>query len=346
MAVVGAVRHRCAFGGTTSGSPAQPIRPLLRRAPAVGPVAAADVARVADVEQERRLGAHTTVHFGHEQGKYPDGNTVVVRGADSSMAIDPALSARSASLAVDMVALTHAHEDHVAGVSAVTHRMLTVHEADAPALRDRTELMRMYGMPEADWPAMDAMVVERFHYEGWPDAVGFAADDVFDLGGVTVRAVHAPGHTPGHTVFLVEPDGVLVTGDIDLSTFGPYYGDAASDLDAFEATLHDVRGIEARHYVTFHHKAVVDGHDSFTGAVDAYLGVIERRSTALLGLLDRPRTFDELVEVGILYRPGTRPPVFGESAERFTIRRHLDRLRAEGRVTCAGDGAGQEWARA
>jgi len=147
-------------------------------------------------------------------------------------------------------------------------------------------------------------------------------------------------------VFLIEPDGVLVTGDIDLSTFGPYYGDAYSDLDDFESTLHAVRTIEARHYVTFHHKAVVDGHESFAAAIDSYAAVIERRSSALLDLLGEPRTFDDLVGVGILYRPGTRPPVFGESAERYTIRRHLDRLAREGRVSSSGDGAAQEWARA
>ncbi|MFM7044351.1 MAG: MBL fold metallo-hydrolase [Ilumatobacteraceae bacterium] len=298
------------------------------------------------MQQRRELGPHVSVLFGHEQGKYPDGNTVLVCGTEATMAIDPALSARTASLEVDVVALTHAHEDHVAGVSAVAHRTLMVHEADAPALRDRTELMRMYGMPEADWPAMDAIVAERFHYDGWPDAQGFAAGAVVDLGGVTVRAVHAPGHTRGHTVFLIEPDGVLVTGDIDLSTFGPYYGDAYSDLDDFESTLREVRGIEARHYVTFHHKAVIDGHEAFAAAIDSYAGVIGRRSAALLALLDDPRTFEQLVEVGILYRPGTRPAVFGESAERYTIRRHLERLVREGRASSAGSGATQEWARA
>ncbi|MFM7045398.1 MAG: hypothetical protein ACKOYG_07610, partial [Ilumatobacteraceae bacterium] len=59
-----------------------------------------------------------------------------------------------------------------------------------------------------------------------------------------------------------------------------------------------------------------------------------------------PRTFEQLVEVGILYRPGTRPAVFGESAERYTIRRHLDRLVRECRVSSVCSGATQEWARA
>lgn len=292
--------------------------------------------------QRRTLGPHTTVLFGDEQGKYPDGNSVLVSGSHSTMLVDPSLSSRTAGLAVDILALTHAHEDHAAGISAVQHQQLTVHDADVAALRDTAALMQLYGVPEHDRPAMTEFVATRFHFEGWPDAVGFAADTVFDLGGVTVRAVHAPGHTAGHTVFLVEPDGVLVTGDIDLSSFGPYYGDAQSSLDDFEATLRMVAGIEAAHYVTYHHKGVVDGHAAFADAVGAYAAVIDRRSTALLDLLDTPRRFDELVATGIVYRPGTRPPLFGESVERYTIRRHLERLVAERRVI----GDDQGWVRA
>lgn len=299
------------------------------------------VASAVDMER-RTLGPHTTVLFGAEQGKYPDGNSVLVRGRHASMLIDPSLSAREQALSVDIVALTHAHEDHAAGISGVRFERLTVHEADVAALRDHGELMRLYGVPERDWAAMTEFVTTRFHFEGWPDAVGFAADTVFDLGGVTVRAVHAPGHTAGHTVYLVEPDGVLITGDIDLSSFGPYYGDAQSSLEEFEATLTKVAGIEAAHYVTYHHKGVVDGHAAFADAVAAYASVIDRRSAALLAMLDTPRRFDELVDTGIVYRPGTRPVLFGESVERYTIRRHLDRLVATGAVR----GDDQGWERA
>jgi glyoxylase-like metal-dependent hydrolase (beta-lactamase superfamily II) len=258
------------------------------------------------------------------------------------MLIDPSLSARNLGLEVDIVALTHAHEDHAAGVSGVSFHRLTVHEADVAALRDHGELMRLYGVPERDWAAMTEFVTTRFHFEGWPEAEAFVADTVFDLGGVTVRAVHAPGHTAGHTVYLVEPDGVLITGDIDLSSFGPYYGDAQSSLDEFEATLAMVKGVEAAHYVTYHHKGVVDGHAAFAEAVTAYAAVIDRRTAALLAMLDAPRRFDELVATGIVYRPGTRPVLFGESVERYTIRRHLDRLVAQG----AARGDDQGWERA
>ncbi|HAP76159.1 MAG TPA: MBL fold metallo-hydrolase [Acidimicrobiaceae bacterium] len=289
------------------------------------------------VSERRSLGPHTTVLFGSEQGKYPDGNTVLVRGRDSSLVIDPSLSARSEALDVDRVLLTHTHEDHAAGVSGVRWQELSVHEADLAALRSVDDLMRLYGLAPESWPAMTQMVQERFFFEGWPQATGLCDDDVIDLGGVTVRLIHAPGHTGGHSVYLIEPDGVLVTGDIDLTGFGPYYGDAASSLDAFESTLAMVREIAAAHYVTFHHKGVVEGHEAFAAAVDSYTASIGRRTNDLLALLaDGPSTFDELHAHGIVYRAGTRPANFGDSVEAHTIERHLARLLADGAVASDG----------
>ena len=286
-----------------------------------------------------------TVLFGHEQGKYPDGNAVVVRGANDSVVIDPALSVRTLQppLSVGRILLTHAHEDHVAGVSAVDARTVQVHEADLPGLRSADGLMRLYGLPPDAWPAMTEMVTERFHFDGWPDAVPMVDGETLDLGGVTVTLVHAPGHTGGHSVYVIDDHTddaavrVVVTGDIDLSTFGPYYGDAVSSLDDFESTLHTVRDIVADHYVTFHHKGVIDGHESFAAQIDAYAAVFGRREQTLLDLLAEPRSLDELVADGIVYRAGTRPPVFGESVERRSIQQHLDRAIAAGLASFDGE---------
>lgn len=293
------------------------------------------------VALQRQLGSHVTVLFGHEQGKYPDGNTVVVRGSTGSVAIDPALSTRTLDppLEVDAVLLTHAHEDHVSGVSAVRWQSLRVHERDVAALRSVDDLMRLYGIPESQWPQMTQMVTERFHFEGWPSAEGMTDGETLDLGGATVTLVHAPGHTSGHSVYVIDQDAgprVVVTGDIDLTTFGPYYGDAASSLAEFEDTLAMVRELRADHYVTFHHKGVIDGHEQFAAAIDVYAAVFARRAQALLDLLSEPRTFDQLLGDGIVYRAGTRPPVFGDSVERRSIEQHLERLVADGVVATDG----------
>ena len=298
------------------------------------------------VTNRRALGAHTTVLFGASQGKFPDGNSVLVQGSHSTVLIDPSLTVHEASppLEVDQVLLTHTHEDHTAGLSNVRAGAISVHERDLYALRSLDGLMQLYGIEAEHAAAMSAMVQEKYHFQGWPQATGFTGGDTWDLGGVTVRALHTPGHTAGHCVFVIEPDDgshrVVVTGDIDLTSFGPYYGEASSNLEDFEATLRMLRDLVADHYVTFHHKAIIDGHDAWVPAVDAFAAVIGRRDEAVLDLLAVPQTFDELLAVGIVYRPGTRPALFGDMVERYTIQRHLDRLVAD--ATVATDGS-QYW---
>ena len=135
-----------------------------------------------------------------------------------------------------------------------------------------------------------------------PDAEGFADGHIFDLGGVTIEAVHLPGHTRGHSGFRISED-VFFLSDIDLTGFGPYYGDVWSDLDDFEESLRRVRDEEAAWYVTFHHKGVIEGRARFVEMVDSFAAVIDRRHGAMLDFLAEPRSLDEMVEHRFIYRP-------------------------------------------
>ena len=58
----------------------------------------------------------------------------------------------------------------------------------------------------------------------------------------------------------------LYLGDIELTTFGPYYGDAWSDLVDFERSLERIRPIEADWYGTFARLAGVDPTDHAAAA--------------------------------------------------------------------------------
>ena len=132
-------------------------------------------------------------------------------------------------------------------------------------------------------------MIEEFHYQPRPDAEGFHDGHVFDLGGgVRVEAVHLPGHTRGHSGFRIGE--VFFLSDIDLTGFGPYYGDAWSDLDDFEASLERVRDEQAAFYVTFHHKGVIEGREQFVELVDAFTAVIDRRHGAMLEFLGEPHS--------------------------------------------------------
>lgn len=292
------------------------------------------------METDRHFGA-VTVLVGDKNGKYPHGNSILVRGRERRLLMDPSLAvvARADELrgSTDLVVLSHVHEDHVAGVHLFPNAMVHAHRADAPGLRSLDGLMDIYGYGEPLTAGMRSYVTSTFHFTPRPDTQDYDDGAVFELGETRVRAFHLPGHTRGHCVLLVEPEGVLFLGDIDLTGFGPYYGDAWSDLADFERSLHRLSAIEARVWVSFHHVGVVEDPEVFRTKLAAFAAKIAARDEALLAYLREPRTLTELVAHRFLYPAHAQAP-FVDAVERRTIQQHLDRFIERGAVTTVEPG--------
>jgi glyoxylase-like metal-dependent hydrolase (beta-lactamase superfamily II) len=136
--------------------------------------------------------------------------------------------------------------------------------------------------------------------------------------------VHLPGHTRGHSGFRIS-GGVFFLSDIDLTGFGPYYGDLWSDLDDFEASLRQIREEDADFYVTFHHKGVIEGRSRFLEMIDAFADVIPRRHSAMLDFLSEPRTIEEMVAHRFIYRAHVDGSL-ADRTERRSAELHVARM--------------------
>jgi len=281
------------------------------------------------------------VYLGHKSGKYPDGNQVIVQGADMRVAFDTPQVARHIGPDlddVDLVVLGHVHEDHTVALGSLPRAGVQVHEADLAAVQSWEGLARHYGYEPTAVNALREMIERDFSYRPRPDATGYTDGALWDLGGgVRVRAHHLPGHTAGHSALVVESEGVAFIGDIDLTGFGPYYGDATSDLRQFQCSLQRVRELDARVWVTSHHRGVITQRADFEQALARFAGKIDERHERLLGYLrEHPHTLEQLVARRLLYPLGFELP-YVESAERRSIQMHLELLMAQGWVRLEGD---------
>jgi glyoxylase-like metal-dependent hydrolase (beta-lactamase superfamily II) len=281
-----------------------------------------------------------SVHLGHKSGKYPDGNQVIVRGSDLRVAFDTPLAANRIGPdfdEVDLVILGHVHEDHMAGLHRVPQARIQVHEADLGAARSWAGLCEHYGYPPDVLAEMKTLIERDFHYVPRPDATAYQHGQQWDLGGgVRVRAHHLPGHTSGHCALIVESEGVAFIGDIDLTGFGPYYGDATSSLTAFRKSLVEVAALDVRTWVTSHHRAIYTDRAEFLADLADFATKVDERSEKLIGYLrDGPQSLAQLAQRRLLYPPGFSLP-YVESAERNSIRMHLEELVAQGVVRQAG----------
>ena len=109
-------------------------------------------------------------------------------------------TAEERGLTITHILLTHVHADHMlaaAEVREATGAALLVPREDAPALADpRTSLMAML-FPGRGKP----MTADRLLDDG----------DVVEIGGMPVRVMHTPGHTPGSCCYLC--GDVIFSGD-------------------------------------------------------------------------------------------------------------------------------------
>ena len=279
-----------------------------------------------------------SVLFGPDRGRYPDGNSLLVRGREETVLVDPSLGVRpirDGLEGVDWCLASHCHEDHIAALDLFADRPFRLHSADAPGAASLDGFLTIYGFPPDIEQPFAKVLVDRFHYAPRPDAETFEDGALFDLGGVTIRVIHTPGHTRGHCCFLVEEDGsegpLLYLGDIDLSSFGPYYGDAWSNLEDFERSLGLVREIEAHRYATFHHIGVLE-RDAFLERLDRFEAVILTREARLLSFLSRrPRSLSQIAAHRFVYRPKD-DVLFADAVERRSMAQHLARLERDGVV--------------
>ncbi|MFK7916724.1 MAG: MBL fold metallo-hydrolase [Ilumatobacter sp.] len=283
---------------------------------------------------ERKLTESVSVLCGANKGGYPSGNSLLVRGTGESILIDPSVDVVSRGgvpAPVDAVVNSHSHEDHMAGNGVFPDARVHIHHDDLPGVTSMEGLMAVYGLEGQPRAEFEQTMLTEFNYTPRPDAEGFSDGHVFDLGGgTTVEAVHLPGHTRGHSGFRIAD--VFFLSDIDLTGFGPYYGDVWSDLDDFEDSLIKVRDEEAQFYVTFHHKGVIEGRDRFVELLDGFHSVIGRRHDAMLGFLAEPRSIAEMVEHRFIYRPHVEM-AFVDSVEQRSSEMHVARMLRQGAAT-------------
>ena len=275
-----------------------------------------------------------TVLTGLKAGAYPHGNSVLVQGAERTALLDPSLTVvdrGGVPVDVDLIVLSHVHEDHMPGLSLFPDTAVHVHTLDWIGLESLDGLCQMYGLISEAEHRWREELVDQFHYQARPDAIGFEDGDVLDLGGVQIEVVHTPGHTKGHSALVVPEASAAFLGDIELTGFGPYYGDAWSDLEDFERSLERCRQLDVEHFITFHHKGTFSGREVFLEQLEKFAAAIPRRELAMLEFLREPHTLQDMVETRFIYRPHVQS-TFADSVERRSAQLHLERFVKQGKV--------------
>lgn len=256
-------------------------------------------------------------------GRYPYSNSLFLQG-DINLLVDTGAGPILNNLPVppDRVLLSHYHRDHVTFNHLFKSASFAVHENDAEGIESREGFYRLSGLDRVDIEAYWKMVKQY-------DFSATKIDDYIDEGQITemgtfnLQVIHLPGHTPGHCGFYIDKYNLVYASDIDLTSFGPWYGNPSSDPDQFRVSIGRIIDMEPDILITGHSKPV---SKDIKKKLTDYAAILDRRDEALLRILkEKPSALGELVEKNVIYRKHHGLEVL-KYFERVMIEKHLESL--------------------
>ncbi len=240
---------------------------------------------------------------------------------------------------VRTIAFTHHHADHTSG----GRRLRELLRAET-AINPLDEVL-LHTPPETwegneDLPDDPELAdrVRQWTQEALDTPIDRPLSDgeTFKVGGLTVRAVHTPGHTAGHNSYFVEETLTLFTGDnilgVGTSAIGP---PPRGDMQLYLDSLLRMRDLQA--------KLFAPGHGPVVTATDAKVQeLIDHRGTRdrqIIGLIEKGYLTDRQIRRGLYpeIQKGLRRAAAGQ------VRAHLARMVGQGIVTVEEDDANRLW---
>ncbi len=270
---------------------------------------------------------------GDNKGRYPNCHSLYINGPN--ILIDPAsnrkrLNELKKDPGVNEVWLTHWHEDHFLYLDLFDDIPLRISEKDAPQLSDLDIFLDAYGGEPENKAYFRPIMENMFKFVPREPDMFLKNGDVHSRDGLTIEVIGTPGHTPGHSAFFFKEDSVLFLGDYDLSGFGPWYGDVASNIEDIFSSIERLKNIPANIRLAAHETGIFENLED--DAWDRYVGVITQRENALLNLIETPTSFQDITDAHIVYGCSREPKIFYEFGEKAIMGKHLQKLIKEGRA--------------
>jgi glyoxylase-like metal-dependent hydrolase (beta-lactamase superfamily II) len=274
---------------------------------------------------------------GENNSRFPYCACLYLRGKKLRVLIDAGMGAKNLApakeMGIDLLILTHCHIDHRLTRKEILDVPVWCHESEAVFFKDREYFFTAMGLKRS---GLDLAGLFDFAHGMFDTKIDHQLTDGerIDLGDITLETIHTPGHTPGHLGFFIPEHDLLFAGDIDLTSFGPFYGHDFADISDFLSSIEKLKKIQA--------KMVVSGHagpfnENLSERFSAYEEVIHSRDRLLLDKLSRPKSIEDFKGSHLFYKTYPDFPDLIRWFELVHIEKHLNRLKTLGKVRMEGN---------
>ncbi len=223
---------------------------------------------------------------------------------------------------IDIIINSHFHEDHIMNNHLFSKAEIWAHGLDAPAIRSEEIFADYYGFSKFNEEHLGKLFYDWTGAKSSPVHHEISHDQILDFGKTKVQVLHTPGHTPGHCCFLME-DGILFSSDIELSSFGPWYGHLCSNLDDYIKSIKLCMEINPSIIISSHRGII---KEDIQKRLHNYLNIIYQKEERLISSLKQPMTLDQLTDLVIFYGEIKNYFRLFKMWEKMAIFVHLQRL--------------------
>lgn len=242
---------------------------------------------------------------------------------------------------IQRLIFSHIHFDHIHGVGHFKHSEMVAGREEAQAYQSRQSYDAFMGNSLwnelMDVPRDDRLyqaVVSR-NDVNMPDFHDYNITGhlwegrILDCGHVQLRALHLPGHSPGHYAFHIEKEGILFSSDLDLAANGPWYGATYCHVGQLIESIRRLIDIKPAVLVTSHRRVFKQSEDDIPLLFNRYLDIVLNREERVLSYIEQPRGLEDMVkmEVKKLALPEVPLIVFWN---KVMFLKHLDHLISNG----------------
>ncbi len=218
---------------------------------------------------------------------------------------------------------SHVHEDHICGNYIFRNSKIAIHRLEVPILENIDRLAELYGIDDPKYKEMNEQFFAIFNLKNYKVDIKIENNHIFDLGEIKLQTIHAPGHCAGHCMFWEPSNKILFLADIDLSSFGPWYGDISSSVTDFIDSINKAIKLNPDIAISSH-KGVYK--ERIREKLKIFLDKIYEREGKILNFLERKHTLEEIVKQAFIYGKFPEPEEMFAIAERIMVKLHINRL--------------------